>query len=100
MSDERNDRSTLDVVLRIGERLGVPLLILAAFLWMAREAGFAIYSTAVVPIVEAHGRFLDSTSKNLEEIGTTQRQQAETLQEIAVGQKEIATIIEAQGGRN
>jgi hypothetical protein len=54
----------------------------------------------VVPIVEAHGKFLDSTSRNLEEIGTTQRQQAETLQEIAVGQKEIATIIEAQGGRN
>jgi hypothetical protein len=53
-----------------------------------------------VPIVEAHGKFLDSTSRNLEEIGTTQRQQAETLQEIAVGQKEIATIMEAQGTRN
>ena len=97
MSDER---STLDIVLRVGERLGVPLLILGAVLYMAREAGVAIYSTAVVPIVEAHGKFLDSTSRNLEEIGTTQRQQAETLQEIAVGQKEIATIMEAQGTRN
>jgi hypothetical protein len=97
MSDER---STLDVVLRVGERLGVPLLILGAVLYMAREAGVAIYSTAVVPIVEAHGKFLDSTSRNLEEIGTTQRQQAKTLQEIAVGQKEIATIMEAQGARN
>ena len=97
MSDER---STLDVALRVGERLGVPLLILAAVLYMAREAGVAIYSTAVVPIVGAHGKFLDSTSRNLEEIGTTQRQQAETLQEIAVGQKEIATIMEAQGTRN
>ena len=97
MSDER---STLDVVLRVGERLGVPLLILGAVLYMAREAGVAIYSTAVVPIVEAHGKFLDSTSRNLEEIGTTQRQQAETLQEIAFGQKEIATIIEGQGTRN
>jgi hypothetical protein len=97
MSDER---STLDVMLRVGERLGVPLLILGAVLYMAREAGVAIYSTAVVPIVEAHGKFLDSTSRNLEEIGTTQRQQAETLQEIAVGQKEIATIMEAQGTRN
>jgi len=97
MSDER---STLDIVLRVGERLGYPLLILAAVLYMAREAGVAIYSTAVVPIVEAHGKFLDSTSRNLEEIGTTQRQQAETLQEIAVGQKEIATIMEAQGTRN
>ena len=94
------EKSTLDIVLRIGERLGVPLLILAAVLWMGREAGMAIYNTAIVPLVEAHGKFLDSTSKNLEEIGTTQRQQAQTLQEIAVGQKEIATIIEAQGGRN
>ena len=97
MSDER---STLDGALRVGERLGVPLLILAAVLYMAREAGVAVYSTAVVPIVEAHGKFLDSTSRNLEEIGTTQRQQAETLQEIAVGQKEIATIIEKQDPRN
>ena len=97
MSDER---STLDVALRVGERLGVPLLILAAVLYMAREAGVAIYSTAVVPIVEAHGKFLDMTSRNLEEIGTTQRQQAETLQEIAVGQKEIATIMQSQGTRN
>lgn len=97
MSDQQ---STFDVALRVGERLGVPLLILGAVLYMAREAGVAIYSTAVVPIVEAHGKFLDSTSRNLEEIGTTQRQQAETLQEIAVGQKEIATIMQSQGTRN
>ena len=87
-------------MLRVGERLGVPLLILAAVLWMSREAGMALYTTAIVPLVEAHGKFLDSTSRNLEEIGTTQRQQAETLQEIAVGQKEIATIIEKQDPRN
>ena len=97
MSDER---STLDVALRVGERLGVPLLILAAVLYMAREAGMALYTTAIVPLVEAHGKFLDSTSRNLEEIGTTQRQQAETLQEIAVGQKEIAIIIKKQDPRN
>jgi hypothetical protein len=95
-----NEKSSLDIMLRVGERLGVPLLILAAVLWMGREAGMALYTTAIVPLVEAHGKFLDSTSRNLEEIGTTQRQQAETLQEIAVGQKEIATIIEKQDPRN
>jgi hypothetical protein len=94
------EKSTLDVMLRIGERLGVPILILAAVLWMGREAGMALYTTCIVPLVEAHGKFLDSTSRNLEEIGTTQRQQAETLQEIAVGQKEIATIIQKQDPRN
>lgn len=94
------EKSSLDIMLRVGERLGVPLLILAAVLWMSREAGMALYTTAIVPLVEAHGKFLDSTSRNLEEIGTTQRQQAETLQEIAVGQKEIANIIEKQDPRN
>jgi hypothetical protein len=94
------EKTSLDVALRIAERLGVPILILAAVLWMGREAGMALYITAIVPLVEAHGKFLDSTSRNLEEIGTTQRQQAETLQEIAVGQKEIATIIQKQDPRN
>jgi hypothetical protein len=89
-----------DSLLKVGTQLGVPVLILAAFLWMAREAGFALYSGAVVPIVEAHTRFLESTESTLKEIGTTQKQQAETMQEIVVGQREIATMIEARRGDN
>ena len=89
-----------DSLLKVGTQLGVPVLILAAFLWMAREAGFAMYSGAVIPIVEAHTRFLESTESTLKEIGSTQRQQAETMQEIVVGQREIATIIEAHRREN
>ena len=99
MTDE-SKAALADSLLKVGTQLGVPVLILAAFLWMAREAGFAMYSGAVIPIVEAHTRFLESTESTLKEIGSTQKQQAETMQEIVVGQREIATIIEAHRGEN
>ena len=99
MTDE-SKAALADSLLKVGTQLGVPVLILAAFLWMAREAGFAMYSGAVVPIVEAHARFLESTESTLKEIGTTQKQQAETMQEIVIGQREIATMIEAHRGDN
>ena len=89
-------KSTLDTVLRIGERLGVPLLILAAILWMAREAGMAIYGGAVMPVVKAHTTFLESTQETLRGIETTQSRQAETMEEIVTGQREITAIIKEQ----
>ena len=89
-------KSTLDTVLRIGERLGVPLLILAAILWMAREAGMAIYGGAVVPVVKAHTTFLESTQETLRGIETTQSRQAETMEEIVSGQREITAIIKEE----
>ena len=95
-----NDKSTLDVVLRIGERLGVPLLVLAALLFMAREAGMALYSGGVQPLVKAHTEFLERTTETLQGIETTQQQQAENMQEIVAGQREITTIIKAQDARN
>lgn len=98
MTDER--AALLDSVLKFGTQLGVPVLILAAFLYMAREAGVALYTTAVVPIVEAHTQFLESTQTTLKEIGTTQRKQAETMEEIVAGQRELTTIIKAAGGAN
>lgn len=90
------EKSTLDTVLRIGERLGVPLLILVAILWMAREAGMAIYGGAVVPVVKAHTTFLESTQETLKGIETTQSRQAETMEEIVTGQREITAIIKEQ----
>lgn len=95
-----NDKSALDVVLRIGERLGVPLLILGALLFMAREAGMALYSGGVQPLVKAHTEFLERTTETLQGIETTQQQQAENMQEIVAGQREITTIIKAQDARN
>ena len=95
-----SDRSTLDTVLRIGERLGVPLLILAALLFMAREAGMALYSGGVQPLVKAHTEFLERTTETLQGIEMTQRQQADNMQEIVADQREITTIIKGQDARN
>lgn len=75
--------------LRAAERFGVPFVILVAILWMAREAATSVQHSVIVPIVQSHTEFLEVTSKTLHEIGKTQDQQAETLREIAVGQKEI-----------
>lgn len=98
MTDER--AALLDAILKFGTQLGVPVLVLGVLLYMAREAGVALYSTAVVPIVEAHTTFLESTSGTLKEIGASQTKQAETMREIVEGQKELATIIEAHKGAN
>lgn len=95
-----SDRSTLDTVLRIGERLGVPLLVLAALLFMLREAGTALYSGGVQPLVKAHTEFLERTQETLKGIETTQQQQADTMQEIVTGQREITAILKAPDPRN
>ena len=42
---------------------------------------------------QSHVEFLDTTRETLKEIGHTQAQQAETLQEIAVGQNEIRQAV-------
>lgn len=97
MTDESR-AALVDSVLKFGTQLGVPVLVLLALLYMAREAGVAVYSTAIVPLVKAHAEFLDSTQTTLKEIGTAQRQQAETMEEIVTGQRELADHIKSRGG--
>lgn len=78
-----------ETALRVAERLGVPFVILAAVMWMAREAATSINHTVVVPIVRSHTEFLDSTKTTLDRISETQDKQADTLEELARGQDEI-----------
>jgi hypothetical protein len=82
---EATKRTLFDVA----ERFGVPVVILAAILWMAREAATSVHNSVIVPMVESHTQFLEVTSMTLHELGKTQDQQAETLREIADSQKEI-----------
>jgi hypothetical protein len=88
MTDETKS-NVLDVAMRVAERFGVPVVILAAVFWMAREAATSLHSTVLVPIVQSHTQFLDSTQETLREISTTQDRQAETLHELAEGQREL-----------
>jgi len=74
-------------------RLGAPCVILAALLWMAREAAWSIHSTVVIPVVKSHTEYLDATMKTLDGIEKTQQQQATTMERIAEGQQEIKAVI-------
>lgn len=78
-----------DSAMRVAERFGVPVVILAFVLWMFKDAATSIHKTVLIPIVQSHTQFLDRTQETLSEIGKTQAQQAETLEELAVGQAEI-----------
>jgi hypothetical protein len=76
----------IDTFLRIADRFGVPCVILALVLYFGREAAIAIHSSVVEPVVKSHVEFLESTKD-------TMHQQAQTLQELAHGQREIQQVL-------
>ncbi len=77
--------------------IGIPAGVLAVVLWMFWTACSSLHETVVVPIVESHTEYLQQTSATLRSLGETQVRQAETLQEIAAGQREIITRIGSAG---
>ena len=84
---------TIEIVLRTAREFGVPFLVLAVLLWLLREAAHAMHRTVVIPVVDAHSTFLKQTTATLEGLGRTQEQQADTLRELAAGQREIQSAI-------
>jgi hypothetical protein len=89
-----------NTLMTVAERLGVPCVILAAFIWLAREAAVSVNKTVVVPIVESHTEFLEATRDTLDRMCTTQESQARTLEELATGQNEIRSVLTTSGSRN
>ena len=85
MTDETR-QSMLEACIRVAERFGVPVVLLAVGIWMTREAAIAIHASVVQPVVQSHVEFLESTKE-------TMHQQAQTLQELAVGQREIQQVL-------
>lgn len=79
----------VDRMIKVGERFGVPVMLLIVVLFFAREACVSIHATLLVPIVKSHVEFLQSTSETLHEIDQTQQQQATILGEISIGQRAI-----------
>lgn len=73
--------------------IGIPAGMLVFILFMGWQASCSIHSTIVVPIVESHTKFLQQTSETLRSLGEIQGRQAETLQEIAAGQRDIQDAI-------
>lgn len=91
MSDD--SLSLTESAVKVAERFGVPVVLLAVLVWFLRDAAVTLHGTVLVPIVKSHTEFLDATRDTLGEIGRTQMQQAETLQEIAAGQREIKQAV-------
>lgn len=89
MTSEELKAGLVDTLLKIADRFGVPCVILAIVLYFGREAAITLHTTLVEPVVESHIEFLDTTRETLTEIGKTQEKQADTLQEIAHGQRQI-----------
>ncbi len=92
-------QTIVDTAIKVAGDFGVPVVILAAFIWMAREAATTLHGTVVIPIVSSHTEFLESTRDTLKEIGKTQSQQAETLKELAISQIEIKQAVLRSGTR-
>jgi uncharacterized coiled-coil protein SlyX len=89
MTSEELKQGVLDSMLRIAERFGVPVVLLAVIIWLGREAAITLHGSLVEPVVKSHVEFLETTSETLREISTVQTQQAVTLQELAHGQREL-----------
>ena len=91
--------SMVEAGMRIAERFGVPVVLLAVLVWFLRDAAVTLHGTVLVPIVKSHTEFLDSTRETLDEIGKTQFKQAETLQAIANDQREIKQSVVKKTGQ-
>jgi hypothetical protein len=89
-----SETTLTDTLVRIGERFGVPVLVLAVLLWFARDAAISINKTVVEPVVQGHVEFLQTTQKTLEGIEETQKASQQTLQEIAIGQRELKHVVD------
>lgn len=95
MTSEELKQGVLDSLLRIAERFGVPVVLLAVIIWLGREAAITLHGSLVEPVVKSHVEFLETTSETLKEISTVQTQQAVTLQELAHGQRELTDKVKS-----
>jgi hypothetical protein len=98
MSDD-SPSSIAEVALRVAERFGLPVVLLAVVLWLIRDAAISLHGTVMVPVVKSHTEFLQATQETLNEIGMSQMQQARTMQEIAAGQREIQQAVTKRTGQ-
>lgn len=93
MTADEIKQGVLDTFFKMADRFGVPCVILAVVLYFGREAAIALHGTVVEPMVQSHMEYLESTASTLKEIGETQKQQAETLDELYRGQADLHKVV-------
>lgn len=86
-----------EFVFRAAKEFGLPVILLGVMIYLFREAASTVHKTLLVPMVESHAKFLDTTQHTLREISATQSRQADTLEELADVQREIRRQV--AGGR-
>lgn len=88
----------IDTAIKVAKEFGLPVVMLAVTVYLFREAAMSLHNTVLVPVVQSHTRFIDSTQETLREIGKTQEKQADTLHEIAEGQRDLRRALGTNGG--
>lgn len=83
----------IDMILRVAKEFGLPVVLLGVVVYLFREVAVTVHSTVLIPVVQSHTKFIDSTQETLREISKTQERQAETLHDIAEGQRDIQRAI-------
>jgi len=86
-------RDIVDVGMRIAREFGFPCGVLAVLGYWGQLAAVALHATVLVPVVESHTAFLRTTSETLSTLSRAQERQADTLDELAAGQRELQHAI-------
>lgn len=79
--------------IRIGERFGVPVMLLCLFIFFAREACQSFHSSVLMPVVDAHISFLKITTETQATQAKTLSQIQEILGDLSHDQKDISDRI-------
>lgn len=92
MTDETK-QGIIDTAIKVAREFGLPVIMLAVTVYLFREAAISLHQTLLVPVVQTHTEFIKATQETLREISTTQGKQADTLHELAEGQRDIQRAI-------
>lgn len=90
-------RDYVEIGIRLAREFGFPCFVLAVIGWWGQLAAVAIHNTVLIPVVESHTTFLRATSDTLATLSKAQERQAETLDELAAGQRDLQHAIGRAG---
>ena len=85
--------SVTETMLRIAERFGVPVVLLAIFIWFAREATIAVHNTIVEPVVKSHTQFVDTICEQVKTQTDAMEEQAKAFRELSKAHDEQVVIL-------
>ena len=82
-----------ETMLRIAERFGVPVVLLAVLLFFGREAVVGLHRTVVAPVVESHTQFVDAIVEQTRAQTGAMEQQAKAFCDLSESHEEQLAIL-------